>query len=379
MPFTTQTFPQDATVGRVEAVLEGIEHAANGVGQFDQVDLAVAYATHRGVQLIDQRLSLHSDWQAATKRCLVSIDFGITEPAGLEQLANLNHAEVRIPNGLSVVGNRWLRPPATFHTKAYAFRTVDDERSLGLVVGSANMTVSALATGAETVMSQVWNGRLTHAELMYLEQSRAFIDWFEEIWAAADPLSALMDAYKRAYRRPFRPRATVDDLTPATRAYLPRVDRVEVSGPLAAQLVAAKSLWVRTETLYHNLGPGRPGNQLDTPRGTRLFFGFPADEVPKNTVLGEVEICVPGFAAVGRSIRFANNSMDKINLPLPLTHGPADYDDAYLIFDRVVALDGHETYQLTVTSAAGLRRRKAKARASVDLQMQGGREYGLMY
>jgi hypothetical protein len=147
---------------------------------------------------------------------------------------------------------------------------------------------------------------------------------------------------------------------------------------LAARLSTAQTLWVKTGKLYGNLGNGL-GNQLDMPRGTRIFFGCDADEVPRNTLLRHVSIQVPGFGAERRSIRFANNSMDKINLPRPGTNGPENYDDSYLIFDRSgVDADGVPSYKLTVTDLDGLEQRKASAIDWLDMEMSGGRPYGLM-
>lgn len=90
---------------------------------------------------------------------------------------------------------------------------------------------------------------------------------------------------------------------------------------LQEALQSADALWVQTAKLYANLGSG-VGNQLDTPRGTRDFFGFDGDPVPPKTFFGYVQLQVPGHAPESRSVRFGNNGMDKINLPRPGLNGP---------------------------------------------------------
>ncbi len=57
--------------------------------------------------------------------------------------------------------------------------------------------------------------------------------------------------------------------------------------------------------------------------------------MPKNTVLGSVNIQAVGFPSQACSVRFANNQMDKVNLPIPDgVQGPATYDNSCLLFER---------------------------------------------
>jgi len=71
---------------------------------------------------------------------------------------------------------------------------------------------------------------------------------------------------------------------------------------------------------------------------------------------------------------------DKINLPLPGEDGPNSYDNAYLIFDHAGTGSGRTPlFELTVADLAELNSRKSAARNSVDLNMVGGRPYGLLF
>jgi hypothetical protein len=378
MPYSAGFYAQDGVTGRIGAVLDAISAAA--ACPYDSADVAVAYATALGVRLLGQRLA-GTVWEVAIKRFLISIDYGITEPGALTELAAVPNSQVRVPNGLGVLKGPGLWPPgSTFHTKAYMFHVNGTPAPLGVAIGSANITVSALATGAEAVAAHTWNGTLSPAELGLLNDARPLLEWFEDAWKAADPLADVLPAYQSMFKASRRPQATREDRAPAAQAFIAHPATVEVAGPLAAQLISAQALWVKADTLYHNRGDDKPGNQLDIPRGTRVFFGFPAAKVPKNRVLGYVEIQVPGFAAVRRSVRFADNAMDKVNLPIPESDGPATYDNAYLIFDRAgIGPSGLKQFRLTVADLAALSDMKKASRNTVDLYMTSGRPYGLLF
>jgi HKD family nuclease len=379
MPYAARVYAQDPSLGRVEEVLSAIAAASSDAGRYTCVDMAVAYATNAGVNLLDQRLDSSPAWEEASKRFLVSIDFGITEPRALVRLAGLPNAQVRVPNGLAVLAAS-LHPPNTFHAKSYLFRTATWTSPSALVVGSANLTASALAAGSEIVVKQSWTRSLSRSDRQHLRGAKPFLTWFEDAWATASPLEDVLSEYEVLYRRKPTPRTPPEERTPATRSYLGSGDDQEVSGPLTVQLAAARALWVRTDVLYHNRGPGKPGNQLDTPRGTRVFFGFPPDKVSKNTIFGYVRIRVQGYPSVTRSVRFGNNEMDKVNLPVPGSDGPESYDDAYLIFEHAgTSENGRLHFTLTVTDKDGLDAHIQAATNFVNLTMASGREYGLLF
>lgn len=378
MPYSARSYLQDAATGRIGAVLDAVTAAADCA--YNMADVAVAYATRQGVNVLTRRLA-GAKWDAAQKRFLISIDFGISEPGALAALAGLPSAQVRIPNGLAVLENPGLWPPkTTFHTKAYVFRAAGVTHPLGVSIGSANISVSALATGAEAVAVQVWDGKLSANDRKLMQHARPLLEWFEDAWDAADPLDQLLGSYRSVFKGGKRPQATREDRTPTAKTYTAPSVTTEVTGSLAVQLLTAQALWVKTDVLYHNRGPGKPGNQLDTPRGTRVFFGFPATLVGKNTIIGYIEVQVAGFDPIQRSVRYADNSMDKVNLPVPGRNGPSTYDNSYLIFDHAgLAPGGLQQFQLTVTDLAGLNARRNSSRNAVDLQMTSGRPYGLFF
>lgn len=380
MPYFAAVHAQDPSIGRVEAVLDAIEAAARNAGEFTEIEAAVAYASNRGVALLTERLSRLPAWESASKRFLISIDFGITEPQALARLAAIPNADVRVPNGQAVLSSSRLQPPSTFHPKGYLFRTSNWEAPSALVIGSANMSVSALATGSELITTQAWSGQLSAGEKKALAGAQPYLPWFDDAWASADLLKDVLAQYRTAHKRVPSPRNPPEERTPATRNYSASTTTSEATGALAVQLASASALWLRTENLYGNLQRGRLGNQLDTPRGTRVFFGFPTTRVPRNTIFGHIDVQVPGYRAVSRSVRFGNNDMDKVNLPVPGTDGPPSYDDAHLIFDRSDSTtSGRQLFTLTVTDRAEVNARIASAKNSIPLTMNSGREYGLLF
>lgn len=373
-PFQASVHAQDTSVGRVGVVLDALADASLEAGAYDYVDVAVAYASAAGVRLLNDTLS-SGIWAGARKRFLVSMDFGFTQPRALTRLSNLENAEVRIPNGRAVLASSTLRPQSAFHAKVFAFRNEPWYELRTLVLGSANLTASALSTGSEVVTKQIWSSPAAPGSWQHLQLAKPLLEWFDDTWETADLLGDVLDEYRSRYRALPKPQRLREDKTPATRRYLASPD----GGTLPVQLAAARSLWVDGSSIIRNRPP-RPGNQLNTPRGTRIFFGFGPESVSKDTTLGKVEIRVAGHPYVERSVRFANNTMDIINLPIPEHYGLTGYQDTILVFARdTPSAAGQGRFTLTVTDKKGLTTLKDSAANSVELSMHGGREYGLLF
>lgn len=373
----TSTHAQDSTVGRVGVVLDALAEASGRAGAYTDVDVAVAYASEEGVRLLDEKLA-GEPWHTARKRFLVSLDFGFTQPKALERLRQLANAEVRVPNGRAVLASPTLRPPSAFHAKVFAFRGDGAPFDIkALIVGSANLTASALSTGAEVITKQVW---LHHpGGGAKLQNIRQVLDWFNDTWETADLLTDVLDEYRSRYRSLPKPRRLQEEKTPATRRYIASPNGHVITGALPVQLAAARALWVDGASIIHNRQT-RPGNQLNTRRGTRVFFGYGSENVPRNTTLGQVHMRVGGNPYVLRSVRFGDNSMDIIGLPIPENNGLDTYEGSFLVFTRdTPANDGRGRFTLTTTDAAGLASLKEAAANSIELAMDSGRGYGLLF
>jgi hypothetical protein len=367
---------QDAGAGILEETSADLGRIANSF-KFKEVASAVAYANPAGTKALVGAVGGAPSWATSNKRWLISIDFGITEPLALEILSKLPKSEVRIPDGLEVL-ERKLWPRRTFHPKCYVFGSLMGSSSnFGCLIGSANLTGGGLAHGTEISVGQIWRGTLTGQTKKSLAEARDTLGWFETAWDRADPLSTVLSDYKKL--KPIIKTRTLEDQTEAGGLYEPPTP-AEVDGDLAVQLANAKALWVEVDTLYKNLGPARPGNQLDLPRGTRVFFGFPSPAVSLNTILGYIELQAEGHSAFRKSVRFGNNSMDKVNLPVPHTEGPATYDHKILLFERQPSsATGVSRFTVRLGNKTDLKKWKAAATTSSDLTMSSGRSYGLLF
>lgn len=364
---------QDHATGALERTLAGIVSLA-GLPHYNRFRAAVAYATVTGCAKLVQRIEAARHWLRSEKRWLISIDFGRTEPKALEFLAALPKAEVRIPFGARVVARGGFAPIVPFHPKVYA---VDDgcNRVFGTFVGSGNLTASGLLTGSESGVLAYWLDP-TAAEKKAMASAYDHMSWFDEAWGRSDPLADVIGEYKRNWKKskpPFE-----EDNSEAVELYAEGAGRV-ISGKSAVAFASAKALWVEIGELYKNRGAGQSGNQVDLPRGCRVFFGFPATTVARNTVFGDVMLQNDGFSPVRCSVRFGNNQMDKVNLPVPGTDGPATYDNSILMFERKTrGAGGLARFRIVIGSRTKLEQWKKSAPSSTEMEMQSGRKYGLL-
>lgn len=97
-------------------------------------------------------------------------------------------------------------------------------------------------------------------------------------------------------------------------------------------------------------------------------------------MFGQVVLQNDGFAPAECSVRFGNNHMDKVNLPLPDSHGPASYDHAILRFDRAgLAAGGLRRFRISLGTESDLKKWKKSALSETERTMQSGRRYGVLF
>lgn len=349
------------------AIRRGLIMSATAA-EYDSLTVAVAYATAQGCRMLteDFRESI-PNWNQLEKRWLISFDFGITEPGALNHLSELPNSEVRVPNALRVIQQR-LRPSVRFHPKLYLFDGVGHS----LFSGSANLTPSGLVRNQEQGVFQAWTPPFSRGNTRSLrsltEQKRLIDIEYEKSELLTDDLLERYTVARNRYRQrtPYVP----DD---------PNFER-QIADPLqglalskAALLATSPSFWVEVGNVVQNLGANRPGNQIDLQRGSRVFFGFDARTVAQNTSLGEVSIRFNNEVTQCH-MRFGNNSMDKLTLPIPNHPGPRTYENTTLKFDR----DTDGIFDLTVGNAQRKRVWREQSQLVNGLyQMVGGREFGV--
>jgi hypothetical protein len=332
------------------AVLDAIKQAAEVVPA-GYLKAGFAYASVAGVQLLSWSLAdVMEDWAKTKKRWLVSFDWGTTDPEAVDFLASLPNSQVRVPYAEEVIARK-LMPAVCFHLKTL---TLQGGRASGkpptaLVVGSGNLTLAGLQTGHEAASVAVCTAPPKYQMgLQRLAAISHYVRALDQIWeGATEPSAELLRRY--AVSRKHRPPQSEDGGSAARkfeRSY------VEQTFEQTAVIATASHLWVDAGYVVQNLGDGR-GNQIDLARGTRSFFGFSGKRIPRNTILGEVRIRY-GTHISTTHMRFANNSMDRLNLPIPIEAGPPSYDDAWLMFERLK----DKTFRLTVLDTRRLRAAK---------------------
>lgn len=332
----------------------------------DQIDVAVAYITSSG--LLKLLSMFEHELNVALKdlpiRWITSFDYKRTDPASLSRLLELHADRVRILNGENVLLTN-CAPSKPFHPKVFIFKGADQRRVLA---GSGNLSYSGLVRGHEAgflVTDTNGNGPVSASVDGYL-------NWYDGLWQASDKLDAnLLARYKVQYDRKENlesPALTDDDFLPSNR----RGNALSLAD--LAKIRAARRLWISAGNVTKNRGKNLPGNQLMMKRMTRVFFGIPPIDVPRDTLLGRFEIAYAAGDPKECTLSFSNNNMDKLTLPIPDDGGPATYDQTIILLERVHP----NKFHLTLAAGGDKQRWRNKSKAiNGHFKMNGGREWGV--
>lgn len=342
---------------------------------FDGFDVAVAYATATGVHELTRKCRgvAGKDWDSLEKRWLVGIDYCRTEPIAIEMLANEKNSVVKVHDGTAVVQRRKCTPLLPFHPKAFVFRS---DAANAIVSGSGNLSRNGLTKGHEVGSVLIVRDPATPQETAALELCLGVQTWFDGLWTRASATARVLPAYSEVFEsvEHLRSPAPNDDDAGDTEWLSTGPQRRALSVEQLRQLRACKHLWIEAGTLTKNRGPRLPGNQLMLSRMTRVFFGFPSTDVPRDTTIGSVCIRYEKHRRDDCSLRFSNNAMDVLGLPIPAEEGPDTYDDENLHFERLS--DG--TFRLTLGTPIEKRRWIARTKAINGLhRMRSGRTWGV--
>lgn len=336
---------------------------------YDQLTICVAYATKGACQrLVDDLASNLAAWNELRKRWLVSIDRGITDPNALSYLAELPNSIVKVPNADLILKNG-LKTSYYFHPKCYIFDCQDDQDKIALFSGSCNLTMGGLYFNTEQATSLILAPPISKQERHFLINVRRQKNALEKAFESSSPLT---DDILTKYRSLWRPTYLSTSKIEGKRSRIAIDRNPEIKLPMAIALATAEAFWVRvTDRVVKNLGPDRPGNQIDLQRGSRVFFGFSVGKVRPNTIFGSIRIKFEGQTS-DYSVRFGHNYMDKINLPV--LESPRTYAARTLLFKR----DGDDVFNLYIGDSLQENRwRKKSEKQNTIYRMQSGREYGV--
>lgn len=345
-------------------VLRAYQQLLKGVS-YGRLTGLYAFATLKGARLLVDVLKKSVSWKKSKKRWIVSIDDGITEPDALRFLLSFPKSEVRIPYGEQLL-TRALTPIFRFHPKTLLLES-GTARSLpvGILVGSANLTSSGLCFGHEHVLSM----RLpTSGKLM-----PCIADAIVEIEKMMETASVIDNSFIDRYEA-IRPRIPASkELQDEKKSNLIFQDKPVIRPEISAAFATAVHLWIDIKYVVPNRGPGQEGNQIDMQRGSRVFFGFGDGAVPRNTAIGAIPIVFGGNTTI-RNLRFGNNFMDKLDLPVPGFDGPPTYAAKTLLFTKAPG----NTFRLTLGSKQEVADwKKVSRERGTFYSMRSGRQFGV--
>ncbi|WP_394693077.1 hypothetical protein [Hyphobacterium sp.] len=352
----------------VRTTMAAIESIAKH-GSLTKLDVAAAYVTSSGAYDLLNRIegTLGSRWTVVKKRWLTSFDYCRTQPVALEALLSLPASSVRVYDAHFCLSHGG-RPKVPFHPKAFLFRGKDNDFA---VAGSGNMSRSGLSKGVEVGFSLTVN-RKSPSEPTSASAMKALWRWYKDAWEKATPLnSALLKRYAALYESVpnlTHPAATEDDLASE------ETTKRALSSQDLQKLRVCSHFWIEAGNITKNRGAHLPGNQLMMKRLSRVFFGYDPSPVPVNTIIGSAEISFSGGAFASYTLSYSDNKMDKLNLPMPGTIGPAAYDKEYLLFREVAPHKFNLTIGTKSDKAGWLKRSKA---IDADFKMASGREWGV--
>ncbi len=287
----------------------------------DQIRWAVAYSSKKGSERLIKRVVNrigNARWDRCQKYFITSLDFGLTEPAALEFLANQLQSHVHVANP-TVHARPGFRPTEAYHPKLYLF---DRPGVTGYVVGSANLTASALISNTEVVSAgEELPGNTTWNAV-----------WTELLRDARPLTKALLDDYRRVWRRP-RLRAVEPD-PPVRPPIIRPADKPVFWDAVATGRVsplAFAHFWVEAGSM----SSGGSQNQLELPRGANRFFGFAyAAYGPAHVTIGHPTLTLNGRVWTDRPLTWhGNNMMERINLPTR-AQGGFNYRNGAVLFRR---------------------------------------------
>ena len=275
-----------------------------GAVSADQFFGCYAYATQSGFRAFELGVG-KGFWTKTKTRWLFGIDYGRTDPRALREIARRANAEVRIFDGSCVVDRGGFLPRRDFHPKA-AMMENTASGAQGIVLGSGNFSYNGLQRSVEAGSSAV---AATKIEIN--KHVRPVRSVFEALWKTSCPLSKIIDEYE----------VRLADLITS------RGDK-----KLFESVILTGGFWIEAGYVTKNRGENKPGNQIFAPAGFHHFFGF-KKAASGSTMIGQITFETPLGPNITKNLRENDNSMEKLTLPMPESHGFGVYDGKILVFE----------------------------------------------
>lgn len=301
---------------------------------------AFAYVTDSGAAQVETYL--HNHFEGRRCRWVFGFDYGRSHPTAIRKLAEIGNSEIRIHDGEYVAQSQGFTPRTSYHLKT-ALTQLDTGYPCKQIIGSGNLSALGLVSGVEA-------GCLIDYSDVERAYGEGMIAGMERVWENATPLENIIDDYQQRYR----------EIT------LPRVNALD-----GANQNVLRTFWIDVGYVTKNRGVGRPGNQFDLPRGAHVYLGLEEVLNPAlNSTLGELKIRTLTGDIVERRLRYGNNAMEKLTLPLPEQYGYQCYDGKILTFRT----EGDEVLLETFEHDDFFKAYGTHISSCVE--MQSGRRYG---
>ena len=324
--------------------LSEIKRVHELVGSTETLGL-FAYATQSGLAAYEMEFGADF-WQNTTSRWLFGIDYGRSQPEALRHILEKPNCEVRVHDGHYLVDKPGFLPRRDYHPKT-SFLLHPGAAKKGVVTGSGNFSSNGLKQSVEAGAALFVDLNAGHEDTIQQGLEAA-----NDLWENATPAEAILNEYAERWSSSFS-----------------RV--IEVS-PHGDGIPGSRDVfWIETGYVTKNRGMSKPGNQIDLPRGMSRYFGFESPvDLPLNSTIGEIDFLTPVGGPVSRNLRLGNNSMEKITLPIPESHGYDLYDGKVLVFHRVNGGFRMSALEATEFEAA------FGDRLAAVMKMGSGRRYG---
>lgn len=212
-----------------------------------------AYATLEGVHRFISHAEITNAWGPISKRFVIGIHHGITEPSALDFLRGVNKSEVRIfiPGGK--LTTQALVATPVFHPKVFALTSSNTKVVRFLQVGSANLTsaaISDLPKNYEVAIALRAGGQAS------LGATLKFTNWWSKIWTESRAVD------KNLIARYADVRLKVLDQNPILRHAAGVPSNIQGAQYLFLEVGAAS-------------GPPGLRHQVEFPESLAAFFGKP--------------------------------------------------------------------------------------------------------
>lgn len=261
-----------------------------------------AYITDSGVAQLYTSLG---ELIGKTRHCrwIFGFDYARSQPTAIRKLVNIGQNEIRIFDANYVLQSEGLIPRRSFHLKTM-LTLEENGYPKHQIIGSGNLSASGLLSGIEA-------GCLLNYNDLNSSIGKKNISDLEEIWKNATPIENVIDEYERLYTKISQPKISAQ----------------------TSNRYENKIFWIDVGYVTKNRGADKPGNQFDLPKGSHVFLGLKENSTyEKNSVLGSLNFKTPVGTIVTRTLRFGNNSMEKVTLPIPEKNGIQTYDGKILTF-----------------------------------------------